>query len=277
MKIITPRNCRLAMMLAGMLLAGAAVAEPDGKSEPVAPKAKDHPLKEIWSGYHFQSEETRAQQDDADANPAMEHYKAGEKFWSKVAGKSKKSCSSCHGDAAKSMRGAGTRFPLYYPISKRMINVEDRINLCREKFMGAKPWDLGSKELLALSVFVKRQSLGARVTPQTSGPAANFFDKGKTFYTTRRGQLDMACTHCHDKYAGKKLRGLTLTQGQSNGYPAYRKTPGKTVSLGQQINACLIRVRAAPLAAGSEDLLNLETYLAWRGQGLPVETPAVRE
>jgi sulfur-oxidizing protein SoxA len=35
-------------------------------------------------------------------------------------------------------------------------------------------------------------------------------------------------------------------------------------------------IRAEPFAAGSPELLNLELYLAVRGRGLPVETPAVR-
>lgn len=277
MMTLTVRKGGIAILLAASLLTGALAAEPDGKSKAVMPKAKDHPLMEIWSGYHYQSEETRKQQDDDAANPAMEHYKAGEKLWTEVAGTKKKACNSCHSKAANSMRRSAARFPVYYPMSKKPLNVEGRINLCREKFMGAETWPAGSKELLAMTTYVKRQALGARVVPQVEGRMAEFFDKGKKFYTTRRGQLDLACSHCHDKYAGKKLRGITLSQGQSNGYPTYRKAEGQTVSLLQQINSCLARVRSVPLNPESDELLNLETYLAWRGQGLVVETPSVRE
>ena len=31
-----------------------------------------------------------------------------------------------------------------------------------------------------------------------------------------------------------------------------------------------------PLAYRADDYVNLELYLAWRGRGLPVETPGVR-
>jgi sulfur-oxidizing protein SoxA len=35
-------------------------------------------------------------------------------------------------------------------------------------------------------------------------------------------------------------------------------------------------VRAEPPLGGAMELLALELYLAWRADGLPVETPAVR-
>lgn len=274
---LTAKKSGFAILLAASLLTAAFAAEPDGKSKPVMPKAKDHPLMEIWSGYHYQSEETRKQQDDDAANPGMDYYKTGEKLWTEVSGTKKKSCDSCHGKAANSMRRAAARFPVYYPLSKKPLNIEGRINMCREKFMGAEIWAPDSKELLAMTTFVKHQALDVRVTPQVDGAMAEFFDKGKKFYTTRRGQLDLSCSHCHDKHAGKKLREATLSQGQSNGYPTYRKTEGKTVSLLQQVNACLARVRSVPLNPESDDFLNLEVYLAWRGQGLVVETPSVRD
>lgn len=271
---------RLASAALAMGLAGSAIpalAQGDGIKEPVVPKAQDHPLKEIWSGYHYTVQDLRALQDSDEANPAMEQYKAGEALWSKVEGKRKKSCSSCHGEAASSMRSAGGRFPVYYTLEKKLLTIEDRINHCREKFMGARSWAYDSPELLAMTIYVKRQARGAAVTPRTDGPVKESFDKGKAYYTTRRGQFDMACSHCHGENAGRKLRGITLSQGQSNGFPVWRKTWGETGSLLRQINQCLKRVRATPLKAGSDEVADLALYLAWRGQGLTVETPAVRE
>ena len=39
---------------------------------------------------------------------------------------------------------------------------------------------------------------------------------------------------------------------------------------------CNEAVDAEPHAYGSDEYLALELYLAWRGRGLPIETPAVR-
>jgi len=35
-------------------------------------------------------------------------------------------------------------------------------------------------------------------------------------------------------------------------------------------------VRAEPYPYGAQEYVNLELYLAWRAQGLPIETPGVR-
>ena len=267
---------RAALLLTVVLSLAPARADPDGRIEPIKPAAEGHPLTEIWSGYHYLSGELRASQEDDDTNPSRSLVEAGAELWSKVEGKQNKACESCHGNAAKSMRGVGARYPVFYPVAKKPIDLEGRINLCREKFMGARPWAPESKELLAMTIFVKRQSRGIPVTPHVDGPLADAFSNGRLYYTTRRGQLNLACTHCHNKNAGRKLRDETLSQGQTNGFPAYRKSWGETGSLLRQVNQCLARVRANPLQAGSDAFVNLELYLAWRGQGLPVETPAVR-
>lgn len=265
------------LVILALLPPAATGAGPEGRSQAVKVQAKDHPLKELWSGYRFAGEEARSLQDDDAANPAMTLYRDGESAWSSVDGKGGKSCSTCHGIASKSMRSVGVRFPVYYALAKRPITVEERINVCREKFMQAKPLASDSNELLALTVYVKGQARKASTRPHIDGSTKEFFEKGKAYYTTRRGQLNLACRHCHDAHAGRNLGGQLLSQGHANGYPAYRLSWGATGSLLRQVNDCLTRLRAKPLAFGSEALANLELYLTWRGQGLFVETPSVRD
>lgn len=264
-------------LLAALLWSLPAMAVSDGRNEPVKPASADHPLKDLWSGYHYASPELRQMQDSEDDNPAMALHNKGEALWNKVEGRAKKSCASCHGDAAKSMNGAATRFPAYLPLTKKPLSIENRINLCRQKFMQARAYPPESEAMLALSIYVRRQSRGQAINVPGEGPLKPFVEKGKTYFTTRRGQLDIACAQCHDKYAGKLYRSEKISQGHANGFPAYRKSWKKTGSLLRQVNQCLARVRANPLKAGSDSLVNLELYLAWRANGLPIETPAVRE
>lgn len=260
--------------LAVLLMSTSGMAA-DGKSEPVA-TAEGHPLSELWSGYHFATKETQAMQDDEFANPGMAWYDVGEELWSKVDGEAKKSCASCHNDARASMRGAGARYPVYYEPWKKLINVEQRVNLCREKQMKAKPWKYESNEMLGMTIFVRRQSEGMPMSVKVDGPAKPFFEKGKEFYYQRRGQLDMSCAHCHEKYYGQQVRMNILSQGQSNGFPVYRLKWQKPGTLHRRFKGCNEQVRATPFKRGSDEYVNLELYLAWRGEGLPIETPAVR-
>jgi len=269
-------------LLTGILLTAAlwpaqSFAAGDGKTEAVTPSSNSHPLKELWSGTHYSSPEIRKLQDSDSDNPAMKLYGKGEALWKKVEGKAKKSCASCHEDAAKSMKGAATRFPAFFKLSKKPLTIEARINLCRSKFMQARPLPSESDPMLALAIYVKRQSRGMAMSVKGDGPLKPFLQKGKDYYTARRGQLDTSCAGCHDKYAGKKYRAVKMNQGHANGFPVYSQSLKKTGSLLRQVNQCLKRVRANPLKAGSDQLTNLELYLAWRAGGLEVETPAVRE
>ncbi len=86
----------------------------------------------------------------------------------------------------------------------------------------------------------------------------------------------MSCAQCHDTYNDMRLRANLLSQGHTNGFPAYRLGWQKLGSLHRMFQVCNARLRATPYQGGAEEYVNLELYMAWRGTDLPVETPAVR-
>jgi sulfur-oxidizing protein SoxA len=159
---------------------------------------------------------------------------------------------------------------------KKPIVLEQRINMCRENNMKAKPYGWEKDQMLGMMIYVKNQSRGMPVDVKVDGPLKPFFEKGKEYYYTRRGQLDMSCAHCHEKNFGQQIRAEVLSQGQSNGFPTYRLKWQKPGSLHRRFKGCNEQVRATGQGRGADDYVNLELYLAWRGQGLDVETPAVR-
>jgi len=249
----------------------------DGVRTPVIPKSPRHPLKTIWSGKRYASETARALHNDRKENPANGVLADGDLLWRRTAGPQEKSCESCHRNPAFSMRSAGTRFPRYYKPWKKPMSLEQRINRCRTAFMSAEPWPEGSKSLIAMTTLVRHQSRRTPVRPKVDGRATPFFKRGERIYRERIGQANMSCANCHETYQGKRLGAQTISQGQSNGFPAYNLSTARVSSLHQQFQRCNLRIGAEPLALGSDDYVNLELYLAWRGQGLPVETPAVRD
>jgi sulfur-oxidizing protein SoxA len=101
--------------------------------------------------------------------------------------------------------------------------------------------------------------------------------EGEAYYRRRRGQLDLSCADCHEKFAGKRLRDETISEGHGNGFPAYRLRWRSLGSLHRRFQVCNQAVGAEPSALGARDYIALEWYLAWRGRGLKVETPAVRQ
>lgn len=228
------------------------------------------------SGYTYAAKETQAIQDDDFENPAMIWVDDGSVLWDKVEGEAGKSCASCHNDASDSMAKTGAHYPKFNAKLGKMQNLEQRINQCRTENMKAKPFKYESGGMLGMSTFVRHQANGVPVDVKVDGEVAPFFEKGKSFFNARRGQLDMACKHCHEDNPGNMARANLLSEGQSNGFPAYRLKWQKPGSLHRRFRGCNKNIRATPFGYGSEEYVNLELYVAWRGRGLPVETPAVR-
>jgi len=233
-------------------------------------------VKSRQSGYDFLSQENQQLQNDEFANPGMLWVEKGKELWKTGDGLAAKSCANCHQDAEKSMRGVRAQYPKFDSRRKKLMSLEQRINHCRETHLRAKPYSYESEPLLALTAFVGLQSRGMPVNIQIDGPVRPFFEAGKAFFLRRRGQLDLACTHCHDQNAGQRLRGEVVSQGQSNGFPIYRHLWQTLGSVQRMFIWCNTAVRAEPLSYGSEEYVSLELYMAWRGRELPVETPAVR-
>lgn len=231
---------------------------------------------EKYSGYVVAEPETRAIQDDDFANPGMLWTEVGEKLWATADGANGKSCQSCHGEAS-SMKGIAAHYPKFAKSAGKVIDLEQRINICRENGMQAAPFKWESRELLGLTTFVKMQSRWMPMDVAVDGPAAEAFAKGKEMFFQRRGQLDLSCAHCHVDLVGQKLRAETLSQGQTNGFPTYRLKWQKLGSLHKRLQGCFENTRAEPYPLGSDEFVDLELYLAWRSNGLPVETPSVRK
>lgn len=236
-----------------------------------------HPFDEVLSGWLYREAETRALEEDSFENPGMLSVEEGEEIWNTVEGTAGKSCASCHGDAAESMAGVAANYPKWDADAKRPINIELQINKCREENMGAEPYAFdkgGQKELTA---YIKHQSLGEPVSVDLSqGDMQAWWEKGKEVYYTRTGQLNLSCASCHERNNGNYIRADHLSQGQVNGFPTYRLKTGLT-SLHNRFRGCVRDTRAEIPTAFSDDLMALETYVTWRGTGLSVETPSVRQ
>ncbi len=227
-------------------------------------------------GHTYQAPDTQRLQADDDANPGMLWFEQGAALWAKPDGPWAKACASCHGEAGLSMRGAAARYPAVDPTTGQLLNLEQRINQCRSTQQGAAALAWESDALLGLTLFVSRQSHGLPKSVQIDGLARPFFEAGRAFFSQRQGQLNLACTNCHDQNEGRRLRGDLISQGQTEGWPAYRLEWQHLGSLGRRIRACSLGVRAEVLDHGAPDTVALELYLAWRGEGLTLNPPGVR-
>ena len=228
------------------------------------------------SGYTFMAPDTKAIQDDDTANPGMLSVLDGEQLWNRKIGTADKACADCHGDAADSMKGVAARYPAFDKGRARPVNLEQRINLCRANHQQATPLPYESRELLALTAFVARQSRGVAISAGDDPQLAPFVAKGRALFAQRQGQLNLSCANCHDDNWDKKLAGSAITQGHSTGYPIYRLEWQSLGSLQRRLRSCIGGIRAQADDYGAPELVELELYLMSRARGMPLESPAVR-
>ncbi len=227
------------------------------------------------SGAEFMSAQNQALQHDDNANPAMLWVKDGEAQWSRKTGAADKSCADCHA-APQSMRGVAVRYPAFDETTRAPINLQQRIEICRAKHQRAAPLAFESQPLLNLESYVALQSRGMPLMPPADVRLDTARTNGKARYVQRIGQLDLACTHCHDRHAGGKLGGSTIPEAHPTAYPLYRLEWQALGSLQRRLRNCMTGVRAEPYALGSAELVGLELYLHERAAGMTSEAPGVR-
>ena len=221
------------------------------------------------------SRETRAMQDDDATDPAVLWLLDGEALWTQGR-RGGKACADCHGDASGSMKGVAARYPRSL-IQRNLINLDQRINLCRTERQKAPALALGEQGAAraqrlrrpAVTRLADRDCCFTKKRGHSSTPVARPS-------TAARASSTSSCAQCHDDNWGKSLAGNPIPQAHPTGYPLYRLEWQALGSLQRRLRNCMIGVRAEPYAYGAPEYVELEFYLMWRARGMKLETPAVR-
>jgi sulfur-oxidizing protein SoxA len=228
------------------------------------------------SGSTFMSADTQAMQNEDTANPGMLWVLDGETLWKSKAGAVERSCADCHGDVGTSMRGVTARYPAFDDALARPVDLGQRVNLCRTRHQQAAPFANESRELLALTALIGRQSRGMPIENSSDARLEPFVSKGREIFMRRQGQLNLACANCHDDNWDKHLAGSAITQAHPTGYPLYRLEWQSLGSLQRRLRNCMVGMRAQPYDADAPETVALKLYLMSRARGMSIETPAVR-
>ncbi len=228
-----------------------------------------------YDGWLFRSPETQALQMDDFENPGMIFVEQAEEMWNTAEGSEGKSCASCHGDPS-SMKGVRATYPKMSKSLGKLATIEMEVNNCRTERMGAEPWKYTGGKMVAMNALITLQSRGMPVDVRVDDSVRANWEHGKEMYYTRTGQLELSCANCHEENYGERIRADMLSQGQINGFPAYRLKNGKLNGIHARFKGCVRDTRAETYKPGSQDFIDLELYVATRGNGLSVTGPSVR-
>lgn len=227
---------------------------------PLPPIAK----RDVRSGSTFTSATIAAQQKDDDRNPGMLWVDQGREIFAR-------DCVACHADA----KGLATKLPKLSGDGS-VVTLEAQINSCQTERVKKPAYAMESQPLLALATFVAYASRGlAQQVPANVTLSAAWL-RAHDAFTRVQGKLDFNCRACHDQMYGKRVRNLNISQGYGTGYPAYRVEWQTLGSLNRRLRACFFGMETVVPTATAPILADLELYLVWRAQGLPIEAPGVR-
>ena len=176
--------------------------------------------------------------------------------------------------------GVVHNYPQWNREQGEVVTLALAINQCRKKF-NTKPLRYGKKEILALQAYMAYQSRGNKlnvVVPTDDPRALEAYNEGKRFYFSRRGQLSMACYHCHFDTAGMRIRANVLSpaRGQATHWPAYRSKWGGMGGIHRRYRGCNKQVRAKPFAQQSREYRNLEYFHMHLSKGIELNGPGAR-
>ncbi len=180
-----------------------------------------------------------------------------------------------------SAQGIGIRqnYPQFDEKSGKVVTLELALNQCRE-INGESPLSYTGDDMAALTAYMAFTSRGKPfdIKVPDDPRAHEAYQDGKRYFYTRRGQLNFSCATCHVQNPGERLRGEVLAPalGILNAMPIYRSEWGGMVTTSRRFMTCNSQVRGVPLEPQSDEYRNLEYFLSYVSNGVPISGPGAR-
>ncbi len=279
------RLASVALVLAA-LCAGAPLAFAAETPDPVAdakafrdyftkkfPKVK---LEDFVNGPYSMNEDMHKQWEEKEQFPPYEFaLDAGKEMFSKPF-KNGKTYADCFANG-----GIGVRqnYPTFDEKEGKVITLELALNRCRQA-NGEAPYSYVKDEMASLTAYMAFTSRGKPMDIKIPDDprAREAFQEGKRYFYTRRGQLNFSCATCHVQSPGERIRAEILAPalGILNAMPIYRSEWSGMGTTSRRFTSCNSQVRSVPLEPQSDEYRNLEYYLSYVSNGLPISGPGAR-
>jgi sulfur-oxidizing protein SoxA len=178
-------------------------------------------------------------------------------------------------------QGIGIRqnYPRFDQKSGQVITLELALNQCREA-NGEKAISYTGDDMAALTAYMAFTSRGKLfdIKIPDDSRALEAYENGKRYFYTRRGQLNFSCATCHVQHPGERLRAEVLAPalGILNAMPIYRSEWGGMGTTSRRFITCNSQVRGVPLEPQAEEYRDLEYFLSYVSNGLPISGPGSR-
>jgi sulfur-oxidizing protein SoxA len=177
--------------------------------------------------------------------------------------------------------GIGIRqnYPYFDEKEGKVITLELALNRCREA-NGETPYSYVKDEMASLTAYMAYTSRGKPMDIKIPNDprALAAYENGKRYFYTRRGQLNFSCASCHVQSPGEHIRAEILAPalGIMNAMPIYRSEWSGMGTTSRRLMTCNSQTRAVPLEPQSDEYRDVEYFLSYVANGLPISGPGAR-
>jgi sulfur-oxidizing protein SoxA len=228
------------------------------------------------NGPYALNEDMRRQWEEKEQFPPYEFsLEMGKEMFAKPF-RNGKSYADCFPD-----QGIGIRqnYPYFDAKEGKVITLELALNRCREA-NGEPPFSYVGDDMAALTAYMAFTSRGKPfdIKIPDDPRALEAYQNGKRYFYTRRGQLNFSCATCHVQNPGERMRAEILAPalGILNAMPIYRSEWGGMGTISRRLTTCNSQIRAVPLEPQADEYRDLEYYLSYVSNGLPISGPGSR-
>lgn len=177
--------------------------------------------------------------------------------------------------------GIGIRqnYPYFDTKEGKVVTLELALNRCREA-NGEAPYSYVKDEMASLTAYMAFTSRGKPMDIRIPDDprALEAFENGKRYFYTRRGQLNFSCASCHVQSPGERIRAEILAPalGILNAMPIYRSEWSGMGTISRRFITCNSQTRAVPLEPQADEYRDVEYFLSYVANGLPISGPGAR-
>ena len=279
----------LAAILAALATSLLSSAQPAGSADrpdPVAEAAAfrnyfvkkfpDVKLEEFVNGPYALNQDMRRQWQEIDQFPPYEFSLEKGKELFATPFRNGKTYADCFPASGVGIR---QNYPYFDASEGKVVTLELALNRCREA-NGESALRYVGDAMAALTAYMAFTSRGKPfdIKIPDDPRALEAYQNGKRYFYTRRGQLNFSCATCHVQYPGEHMRAEVLAPalGILNAMPIYRSEWGGMGTISRRLTTCNSQIRGLPLEPQSEEFRDLEYYLSYPSNGLPISGPGAR-
>jgi L-cysteine S-thiosulfotransferase len=178
-------------------------------------------------------------------------------------------------------KGIGVRqnYPYFDEKEGKVVTLELALNRCRQA-NGEAPYNYLKDEMASLTAYMAFTSRGQKMDIKipNDSRALEAYENGKRYFYTRRGQLNFSCATCHVQSPGERIRSEVLAPalGIMNAMPIYRSEWSGMGTTSRRLATCNSQTRAVPLEPQSDEYRDVEYFLSYVANGLPISGPGAR-